>query len=668
MPIKISEGIDTFKVLIFNSIDRGTVKAINKNSFLDRSSKFEEKKLFINNLLFILSHTFCTIIILSGQFTVKMNLLGISAYFHDSAAALICKGKIIAAAQEERFTRIKNDSSFPKNAISFCLQFGGLGLEDIDYIVFYEKPFLKFERILETFYAVAPKGITSFLSAIPIWIEKKLFLKSELEKQFNLIEPNSNVRKRLKFSHHHLSHAASAYYTSGFSESAILTIDGVGEWSTVSIFKGANQKIEQLKEIQFPHSIGLFYSAFTYFLGFEVNKGEYKLMGLAPYGNRERDIYKKFYSIIEQKLISFNTDKSFTLNQKHFSYTRSNRMVNDRQWKNMFGFKKREPNEKIEFHHCDLALAVQDITERVILELVRRTRELVNSNNLCLAGGVALNCVANGKIVNSDIFENVFVFPAAGDAGGAVGGALSFHYTHFHEMEYLIKSINHASWGPEYRQDEINKLLNRRNIKFELYDSKEELVNYVSDMILSGKVVGWFQGRMEFGPRALGNRSILASALHPEMQKIINDKVKFREDFRPFAPAVLEEDSQNIFNLKLPSPFMQLVADVKSKWRVEQALPVYNTIEDQLDHRLSFFPSITHVDFSARIQTVNKSNNALFYNLLLCLKRKSGHGIVLNTSFNRKDEPIVCSPEDALECFANTHIDILVLGQAIIIK
>ena len=473
-------------------------------------------------------------------------ILGISAYYHDSAAALTIGGKIIAAAQEERFTRNKHTPDFPTNAVKYCLEYAGLEIDDLDAIVFYDKPLLKFERLLETYYAFAPKGVVSFLKAIPVWVNEKIFLKKQIFDSLRDIGKYDKKKLTLLFTEHHLSHAASAFYTSPFPEAAILTIDGVGEWSTASIGIGRGNNIEIIKELNFPHSVGLLYSAFTYYLGFTVNSGEYKLMGLAPYGNPHSKQTENFQKLITQHLVDIKDDGSIWLNQSYFSYATGLRMVKDKKWKEIFGFPRREAESEIEQHHCDLALAIQRVTEDIVLNMAKETKRLTGVENLCMAGGVALNCVANGKLLKANIFKDIFVQPAAGDAGGALGAALATSYMYFNEKKELNGTpdqMQGSYLGPDYSDKEIETMCKKAQAVYYKFDSFDELAKHIASKIADGNVVGWFQGRMEFGPRALGNRSILGDVRNAEMQKKLNLKIKYREGFRPFAPSVLSEDT-----------------------------------------------------------------------------------------------------------------------------
>jgi len=601
-----------------------------------------------------------------------MTILGISAFYHDSAAALIVDGKIIAAAQEERFTRKKQDASFPVNAVRFCLDFAKIKLEDVDAIAFYDKPLLKFERLLETYYAFAPSGFVSFHKAVPVWLREKLFHKREIRNGLKEISESKEVKKLpIRFPDHHLSHAASAFYPSRFEEAAILTIDGVGEWSTASIGKGSGKDIEMFATMNFPHSVGLLYSAFTYYLGFEVNKGEYKLMGLAPYGNPEGERTAKYKELITNNLVTVYDDGSIWLDQQYFNYATGLRMAKDDKWKALFALKKRESYDEMLSEHCDLALAIQQVTEDIFLRMAKTAKEKTGCTNICLAGGVALNSVANGKLIDSGLFDEVYIQPAAGDAGGAIGAGLAAYHIFEGKERTTIRpdAMSGSLLGSEYSDAEIEAALNEKGINFTKAASEEELTEKVSDLIIGANVIGWFQDRMEFGPRALGCRSILADARNPEMQKKVNLKIKFRESFRPFAPILLEEDLQRYFDVKLPSPYMLQVHRWKDEWH--NPLPEnYTALPwlEKLDTVRSEFASVAHVDMSGRVQTVSKDSNPKVHLLLSKLKEKTGHGIAINTSFNVNNEPIVCSPEDAINGFLNTEMDVLAIGSFIALK
>lgn len=601
-----------------------------------------------------------------------MTILGISAFYHDSAAALIVDGKIVAAAQEERFTRKKQDASFPVNAVRFCLEFANLKLEDVDTIAFYDKPLLKFERILETYYAFAPSGFISFHKAVPVWLREKLFHKREIRNGLKEISDSKEVKKiPIRFPDHHLSHAASAFYPSPFEEAAILTVDGVGEWSTASIGKGSGKDIEMFATMNFPHSVGLLYSSFTYYLGFEVNKGEYKLMGLAPYGNPEGKRTANYRKLITNNLVTVYDDGSIWLNQEYFNYATGLRMAKDDKWQKLFGLNKREAKDEMLSEHCDMALAIQQVTEDIFFKMAATAKEKTGCGNICLAGGVALNSVANGKLIDSGLFDEVFIQPAAGDAGGAVGAALAAYHIFEGKQRTAIRpdALSGSLLGIEYSDAEIEAALKAKSINYSKVQNEEELTQKVSDLIISGNVIGWFQGRMEFGPRALGCRSILADARDPETQKKVNIKIKFRESFRPFAPILLEEDLQRYFDVKLPSPYMLQVHQWKEEWH--NPLPKnYSSLQwkEKLETVRSEFASVAHVDMSGRIQTVSKESNPKMHLLLSKMKEKTGHGLTINTSFNVNNEPIVCSPKDAINGFLNTEMDVLAIGSFIVLK
>ena len=599
-------------------------------------------------------------------------ILGISAFYHDSAAALCIEGKIIAAAQEERFTREKHTSDFPVHAIKYCLEEAGLEIDELDAIVFYDKPFLKFERLLDTYYAFAPKGLLSFLKAIPVWLKEKLFLKKLIYDGLREVGKYKKSKVKLLFSEHHLSHAASAFFPSPYQSAAILTIDGVGEWCTASIGYGNENKINLYKELNFPHSVGLLYSAFTYYLGFTVNSGEYKLMGLAPYGNSESDQTSKYIDIIKSHLIDIKSDGSIWLNQSYFNYASGLTMVREKKWEVLFGFPLRKPEAELEQHHCNLALAIQRITEEIVIKMAIEAKRLTNSENLCMAGGVALNCVVNGKLLKEGIFKNIYIQPAAGDAGGALGAALTASYMYFDEertFDEVNDQMSGAYLGPEFSDKEIELMCLKVKAVYSHYDDFNLLTKDIAAKIAEGNVVGWFQGRMEFGPRALGNRSIIGDARNLEMQKKLNIKIKYREGFRPFAPSVLIEDVEEYFDLKSPSPYMLIVAPVQEKRR--NALPV-NYSELPLWVKLYFtrsdIQSVTHLDFSARIQTVHKETNPRYWKLINAFKELTGYGLVVNTSFNVRGEPIICTPHDAYRCFMSTEMDYLVIHDMVFCK
>ena len=600
-------------------------------------------------------------------------ILGISAYYHDSASALIEDGKIIAAAQEERFTRKKHDASFPINAIKFCLKQGGYKLKDIDVIAFYDKPLLKLERLLETYYAYAPRGFRSFLKAIPIWIKEKLFLRKVIHNEFSKLNQGKPLNIPVLFPEHHLSHAASAFYPSPFEESAILTIDGVGEWATATIGIGQGKSIKLLKELRFPHSVGLLYSAFTYYLGFRVNSGEYKLMGLAPYGDPKSSQTQNYKKLILENMMELKQDGSIWLNQTYFNYSTGLSMTKDVKWQTLFEFPRRKSESELKQHHCNLALAIQQITEDIVLRMARHTRKLTGCKNLTLAGGVALNCVANGKLLQSNIFDSLWIQPAAGDAGGSLGAALAAYYIYFdknrHGAATFTDAMQGALLGPETTTQEIDSMTQKFNAPFERFNEYDELANRVSSLICDGKIVGWHQGRMEWGPRALGNRSILADARNPDMQKRLNLKIKYRESFRPFAPSILFEDVDQVFKLKNESPYMLFVSNLLDKHCAN--LPRdYNTmnLSERLSMQRSHLPAITHIDFSSRVQTVHHEINPRYHILLQKIKKKCGTGIVINTSFNVRGEPPVCTPEDSYVCFMRTDMDYLVINNFLFAK
>ena len=591
-------------------------------------------------------------------------ILGISSFYHDSAATLLSDGKIVAAAQEERFTRIKHDSNYPYNSIEFVLKFANLKLDDIDKIVFYEKPFLKFERLLETYVAFAPRGFTQFIKAMPLWLNQKLFQKKMLKDFLKQHDSKFNDDSKLYFSEHHLSHAASAFYPSPFEEAIILTADGVGEWATTTVAVGKGKELEIKKEIHFPHSLGLLYSAFTYYIGFEVNDGEYKLMGLAPYGE------PKYTDDILNKLIDVKDDGSFKLDQSYFNYATGLTMTNEK-FDRLFGQKRRDPSkEDISQFHMDIASSIQNVTEKIMLKISKSLRNEFKIDNLCLAGGVALNCVANGKILKEKIFENIWTQPAAGDAGGSLGAVLALWHLELNKDRSINPrdSMSGSYLGPEYSQSFIEQELKYNGAKFEVL-SETEIIEKTSESLTQGKAIGWFQGRMEFGPRALGARSIIGDPRSETMQKNLNLKIKYRESFRPFAPSILREDLENWFDLKCDSPYMLLVAEVNSKIKKDMSDDQKNLFGiDKLNIKRSEIPAVTHVDYSARIQTVSKKTNLKYYNLIKKFKEKTNCPVILNTSFNVKGEPIVNSPKDAFKCFMGTELDVLVIGNCFLEK
>lgn len=592
-----------------------------------------------------------------------MRCLGISAYYHDSAAALIEDGRIVAAAQEERFSRKKHDSGFPQHALRYCLAEGKIGLADIDQVVFYDKPFLKFERLLETYVAFAPRGFGQFVNAMPVWLKEKLFQKTELAKHLKTFDPAFNPIGKLLFSEHHLSHAASAFYPSPFENALILTMDGVGEWATTSVMKGEGHKITPLKEIHFPHSVGLLYSAFTYFTGFKVNSGEYKLMGLAPYG---KPVYA---DLIRKHLVNIHDDGSFQLDMRYFNYCTGLTMTNGR-FNKLFGRKPRPAEAEITQSDMDLAASIQLITEEIVIKLARGLREEYKLPNLCLAGGVALNCVANGKLLQEKVFDNIWIQPAAGDAGGALGAALTgYHLYAGKERQPIARDAMHGSYlGPSFADSDIKASFDRLGAKY-YQMSEETLLAAGAQALASEKVLGWFQGRMEFGPRALGGRSILGDSRSAKTQSVMNLKIKYRESFRPFAPSVLREDVSDYFNLKDDSPYMLLVAPVAENRR--KALSSEDSRKfgiELLNVPKSDIPAITHVDYSARIQTVHADTNPRYYKLISKFKELTGYGVIVNTSFNVRGEPIVCTPEDAFRCFMGTEMDELYVGNFRLVK
>ena len=590
-------------------------------------------------------------------------ILGISSYYHDSAAALINEKGILAAAQEERFTRNKHDSSFPVNAVEYCLKETGSVIRDIEQIVFYEKPFLKFDRLLETYLSYAPCGIRSFVQAAPQWLKQKLHLPREIKKQLP-----GKWDKPIIFVSHHESHAASAFFPSPFEESAILTMDGVGEWDTTTIGIGDGNKINLLKSLKFPHSIGLLYSAFTYFCGFKVNSGEYKLMGLAPYGS---PIYK---NLILDHIIDLKADGSFAMNMSYFNYCQGLTMTNKR-FSSFFDGPPRTSESDITERELNLASSIQAVTEEIVLRMAKFLRETTNQKNLCLAGGVALNCVANGKLQSSGIFDNIWIQPASGDAGGSLGAALFVNHQLLENERFPapLDSMKGSFLGPAFSDEVIQEFLKETNAPNHLYEDENELLDVVSSAISEGKVIGWFQGRMEFGPRALGGRSIIGDARNENMQSKMNLSIKFRESFRPFAPSVLEEEAARLFELDSPSPYMLLVAPVKDEIRRDlNAEEIEEMQNPDLLKRVrigrSSLPAITHVDYSARVQTVNEKQNGRYYRLIKAFHEKTGSPVIVNTSFNIRGEPIVCSPEDAYRCFISTDMDMLVLENHVLKK
>lgn len=599
-----------------------------------------------------------------------MRILGISAFYHDSAAALVEGGCIIAAAQEERFTRKKGDANYPENAIAYCLDESGVGLGEVDRVVFYDKPFLKFERLLETYIAFAPRGFRSFSMALPAWLKEKLFQKILLGRKLRDMDREVDWSERLLFAEHHQSHAASAFYPSPFKDAVVLTMDGVGEWATTSVSVGHGNELEMIRELHFPHSLGLLYSAFTFYTGFRVNSGEYRMMGLAPYGE------PKYYTTILEHLIDLKSDGTFRLNLDYFDYCTGLKMTNDK-FDALFGGPPRLPDDPITQRHMDLAASAQLVTDEAMLRLTRSVREETGIGNLCLAGGVALNCVANGKILRDARFDDIWIQPAAGDAGGALGAALLASHRLFEEPRHSGADTSHgvngdamhgAYLGPEFSQDEICRVLDDIGASYETFEDSE-LIDITADALADSKAVGWFQGRMEFGPRALGNRSILGDARSPTMQKTLNLKIKYRESFRPFAPSVLRSEVSEWFELDCDSPYMLLVADVKEsrcKPESEQQSRLFGI--ERLNAIRSEIPAVTHVDYSARVQTVHPDTNPRYYALLEAFNEKTGCPVIVNTSFNVRSEPIVCTPEDAFRCFMGTEIECLVIGNCFLRK
>ncbi len=598
----------------------------------------------------------------------KNFLLGISCFYHDSAAVLIQDGEILSAVQEERFSRKKHDSRFPENAVKYCLKSNNLDLKDIEKIIYYEKPLLTFERLLETYIAVAPRGSRSFIAAMQVWLKEKLFLKSELKKYFKSIQKEISKEKQttipeILFAEHHQSHAAAAFYPSPFDKAIILCMDGVGEWATTSAWIGEGNKIKPLWDISFPHSLGLLYSSFTYYCGFKVNSGEYKLMGLAPYG---KPLYAKK---IKEKLIDIKDDGTFRLDMSYFKYHRGFRMTSSKFHK-LFGLPPRKPEEELTQFHMDLASSIQDVTEEIVIKICSSLRKETGLKNICLAGGVALNCVANGKLINKKIFDNVWIQPASGDAGSALGAALIGWYESLKKSRKinLDDSMKGTYLGCNFSNMEIINYLKKINAPYKHFDD-DELFKNLSLLLDEGKVIGWFNGPMEFGPRALGGRSIIGDPRNQNMQRVMNQKIKYRESFRPFAPSVLEEDAKSQFEINTKSPYMLLVASVKKQLCIEMTNEQKNLFGiDKLNIKRSTLPAITHVDYSARVQTVSKKTNPRYYNLINAFKKRTNCPLIVNTSFNVRGEPIVCTPQDAYRCFMRTEMDVLVLQNQILFK
>jgi carbamoyltransferase len=591
-------------------------------------------------------------------------ILGLSAFYHDSAAALLVDGQIVAAAQEERFTRKKHDPAFPANAMAYVMAESGLRLSDLAAVAFYDKPYLKFERLLETYHGFAPRGLRSFIAAMPVWIKEKLMMRTMLKDELAKAGEGDPL---VLFPEHHLSHAASAFYPSPFPEAAILTVDGVGEWATSTIGFGRGRELSILRELQFPHSLGLLYSAFTYYTGFKVNSGEYKLMGLAPYGNPDSEAVQRFKSLILDELVDLREDGSLLLNMDYFDFATGLTMCRDDKWESLFGVPRRAQETLLDQRHMNLALAIQQATEEIVLRLAETAKQLTGADYLVMAGGVALNCVANGKLIRRGTFKDIWIQPAAGDAGGALGAALAAWHIWQEKPRQLpdprMDNMAGSYLGPEFGADEVLRVARRHRAPYLHYPDYADLIRDVAALLAQGQVVGWFQGRMEWGPRALGNRSILGDPRHPEMQKKLNLKIKYREGFRPFAPSVLHEETANYFELDRPSPYMLLVAPVNEARR-NPLPPGYDNLElfDRLYHLRSDVPAITHVDYSARIQTVHRETNERYWRLIQAFKEHTGCGLIVNTSFNVRGEPIVCTPEDAYQCFMRTEMDYLVMG------
>jgi len=593
-----------------------------------------------------------------------MRILGISAFYHDSAAALIEDGRVVAAAQEERFTRKKHDSAFPENAIRYCLEEAGVNLNKVDHVAFFEKPFLKFERLLETYLANAPRGFQSFRAAMPVWIKEKLFQKSNLVKALEQFSQSGDIEDKLLFAEHHQSHAASAFYPSPFEEAVVLTMDGVGEWATTSVSIGRGNTLEPVREIHWPHSLGLLYSAITYYTGFRVNSGEYKIMGLAPYG------VPRYASLMMDKLIDIKEDGSFWLDQSYFNYASGLTMTSEK-FHALFEGAPRELDSLVTQREMDLAASVQKVTEEVVLRMGRNLSRTYGISNLCMAGGVALNCVANGRLLRDGSFKDIWIQPAAGDAGGALGAALAAYYDHKHgerKTGSAMDAMAGSYLGPSFRQKDIEQRLKAVGANYKVL-TDPELINRTAKELDDGKAVGWFQGRMEFGPRALGGRSILGDPRKPQMQKTLNLRIKYRESFRPFAPSILREDVADYFELDGDSPYMLLVADVQRKRRKDMSKEESALFGiEKLNVPRSDIPAVTHVDYSARVQTVHKETNPRYHALLKAFKKRTGCPVLVNTSFNVRGEPIVCTPEDAFHCFMGTELDCLAIGNCFLVK
>jgi carbamoyltransferase len=595
---------------------------------------------------------------------LSIRILGISAFYHDSAAALIEDGRVVSAAQEERFTRKKHDSAFPEHAIHYCLDEAGINLDAVDHVAFFEKPFLKFERLLETYLANAPRGFQSFRAAMPVWIKEKLFQKSNLVKALDQFTESGDIEQKMLFAEHHQSHAASAFYPSPFDEAVVLTMDGVGEWATTSVSIGRGNTLEPVREIHWPHSLGLLYSAVTYYTGFRVNSGEYKIMGLAPYG------VPRYASLMMDKLIDIKEDGSFWLDQSYFNYASGLTMTTGK-FHDLFEGEPQELDSIVTQREMDLAASVQKVTEEVVLRMGRNLSRTYDISNLCMAGGVALNCVANGKLLRDGSFKNIWIQPAAGDAGGALGAALAAYYDHEHgerKTGSAMDAMSGSYLGPSYRQKDIEERLKAVGAKFKVL-TDPELISRTASELDAGKAVGWFQGRMEFGPRALGGRSILGDPRKPQMQKTLNLRIKYRESFRPFAPSVLREDVTDYFELDVDSPYMLLVADVQKKRRKQMSKEESELFGiEKLNVPRSDIPAVTHVDYSARVQTVHEETNPRYHALLKAFKKRTGCPVLVNTSFNVRGEPIVSTPEDAFHCFMGTELDCLAIGNCFLEK
>lgn len=596
-------------------------------------------------------------------------IIGISAYYHDSAACIIKNGEIIAAAHEERFTRKKHDSSFPANALAYVLSTIEDDVSRIRYVVFYDKPLLKFERLLETYHAFAPKGLRSFFEAIPVWLKEKMMIRQNIR---NELKAHKLDKVEILFPEHHLSHAASAFFPSPFEDAAILTVDGVGEWSTTTIGHGVGHQIKMIKEMHFPHSLGLLYSAFTYYCGFRVNSGEYKLMGLAPYGQADAEETKLFKRLILDHLIDVRPDGSFLLNMRYFKYATGLRMTHNKRWEKLFGLPPRKPETGIDQPYCNMALAIQQLTEEVMLKLAKTAKELTGSNKLVMAGGVALNSVANGKIERSGLFDSIWIQPAAGDAGGAAGAALAAWHIYLNKPRVALNGddgMKGAFLGPAFNRTDILRVLSKYKADYDIVEDFDQVCSKTARLMADGNIVGWFQGRMEFGPRALGNRSILADARNKDMQKRLNLQIKFREGFRPFAPAVLAEHTKDYFDTPAYSPYMLIVCPVQQSRQQELPHDYQNlSLLDKLYVERSDIPAVTHIDYSARVQTVHQETNPGFHQLINTFGKITGYNVVINTSFNVRGEPIVCTPEDAFVCFMRTDMDILVMDHFILEK